>query len=138
MALYLSQVLNKMLRLTISLIVFATQLCVGQNMVSGTVVDELGFPLYKAAIQIGDSDEVAYTDYEGNFTLESSKEFHWKVTVSSQGFEPEYYFVLSSGSMETIVLKFDVDIEELISSGSSSAENGGKTESPRDPDVPRF
>jgi len=103
-----------MLRLIVILIIFAAQPCLSQNKVTGTVVDELGFPLYKASISLNDTEEVVFTDYEGNFTLESPKKFHWKVTVASQGFEPEIFFVLDGGSMETITLKFDLGLRELL------------------------
>lgn len=95
--------------------VLAAQLCFSQNMVSGKVVDELGFPLYKAAISVAGSEEVVYTDFDGNFTYESPKAFHWKLTITSEGFEPEFFFVMDGGSMETIALRFDMDLEEILS-----------------------
>lgn len=120
-----------MLRLIILLMIFAIQPCLSQNKVSGKIVDELGFPLYKASIQIADSEAITYTDFDGNFTLESPKDFHWKVTITSQGFEPEIFFVLDGGSMETIALKFDMDIRELISDETSQKVEKGTYE-PKD------
>jgi hypothetical protein len=95
-------------------LVFAAQFCFSQNKVTGKVVDELGFPLYKASISIADSEDITYTDFDGKFTLESAKKFHWKVLIESQGFEPETFFVLDGGSMETLHLRFDLDLGELI------------------------
>jgi len=100
--------------------VFAAQFCFSQNRVTGKVVDELGFPLYKASITLVNSGEIAYTDFDGNFTLESTKKFHWKITIDSEGFEPEIFFVLDGGSMETIALNFDLDMRELISEETSN------------------
>ncbi len=106
-------------RLITFILVFAAQFCFSQNRVTGKVVDELGFPLYKASITLVDSGEIAYTDFDGDFTLESTQKFHWKVTIDSEGFEPEIFFVLDGGSMETIVLNFDLDMRELISDETS-------------------
>ena len=115
-----------MLRPITYLLIFAVQFCFSQNKVSGRIVDELGFPLYKASIAIADSEDVTYTDFDGNFTLESSKKFYWKILIDSEGFEPEIFFVLDGGSMQTIQLKFDMNLDAFISKNELAKKNKPK------------
>lgn len=86
----------------------------GQHTVKGKVVDELGLPVYMAQIQILGADTTTFTDIEGNFKLESEKDFHWKLDIGSAGFKPETFFVLNAGKTEDIVLKYDTAIKALI------------------------
>ncbi len=91
----------------------------GQNTISGKVVDELGLPVYLAAISLDTTDEATYSDYEGSFVLTSSKDFHWKVSISSKGYQTESFFVLSGGRTEDIVLQYDEEMRKLINGTSS-------------------
>lgn len=91
----------------------------GQNTISGKVVDELGLPIYLAAISIANTDEATYSDYEGSFILTSNKDFHWKISISSKGYQTESFFVLSGGSTENIVLQYDEEMRKLINGTSS-------------------
>ncbi len=85
-----------------------------QNAITGKVVDELGLPVYLAAVSINGSEEVVHTDFDGNFTLESAKGFHWKITITSTGYNTESFFVLSGGKTDELVLKYDKAMQELL------------------------
>jgi len=85
-----------------------------QHAVTGKIVDELGLPIYRAAISIDSSENIVYTDYDGNFTLLSEKDFHWKINISSAGYKTESFFVLSGGSAGEIILQYGDELRELL------------------------
>ena len=86
----------------------------GQNVVTGKIIDELGLPIYLATIEINETNEVAYTDFDGNFSIANEKDFHWKITISSKGYKTESFFVLSGGSAGEIVLQYDEELKKLL------------------------
>lgn len=85
-----------------------------QNAIHGKVVDELGLPIYLASVTLGDSDATAFTDYDGNFLLESDKVFHWKITIASRGYKPESFFVLSGGYTGELILEYGEEMYALL------------------------
>ena len=85
-----------------------------QNAIHGKVVDELGLPIYRAAIALDNSEDVVYSDLEGTFNLESDKAFHWKITISSTGYKSESFFVLSGGRTEDLVLEYDEALKKML------------------------
>lgn len=85
-----------------------------QNTVSGKIVDELGLPIYLASVQIGEGEDLVYTDYDGNFTLTSEKDFHWKINIRSTGYKPESFFVLDGGNAGHIVLEYGEELKLLL------------------------
>lgn len=85
-----------------------------QNTVTGKIVDELGLPIYSAAISLDSSENVVYTNFDGNFTLTSEKDFHWKITISSAGYKTESFFVLDGGNAGEIVLEYGDELRELL------------------------
>ncbi len=91
----------------------------GQNTISGTVIDELGLPIYLASVELEQTDEVTYTDYNGSFSLTSKKNFHWKIRISSKGYKTESFFVLDGGSTESILLEYDAEMKKLLEGNSS-------------------
>nr|WP_299384711.1 hypothetical protein [Allomuricauda sp.] len=93
----------------------------GQNKIEGKIVDELGFPVYLASVELSGTDIVTHTDYEGFFMLTSEKSFHWKINITSKGYKPESFFVLDGGNAGNIVLEFDAEMKELLQ-GTSSAD----------------
>ncbi len=85
-----------------------------QNAIHGKVVDELGLPVYLASVTLGDSDVATFTDYHGNFRLESDKAFHWKITIASKGYQPESFFVLSGGYTGELILEYGEEMNKLL------------------------
>lgn len=90
-----------------------------QNKISGKVVDQLGFPIYRASVEINGTEDVTYTDYDGSFLLSSAKDFHWKINIQSKGYKPESFFVLNGGNTGDIVLEYNTDIQKLLDGNSS-------------------
>ncbi|WP_298791186.1 carboxypeptidase-like regulatory domain-containing protein [uncultured Allomuricauda sp.] len=85
-----------------------------QNTISGKIVDELGLPVYLATVEINDTEDIAYTDFEGFFSLKSEKGFHWKIEIKSKGYKTESFFVLSGGSTGDIILEYNAEMRKLL------------------------
>ena len=89
-----------------------------QNTIHGQVTDELGLPVYRASISIAASEAVTYTNAEGQFSLTSEQDFHWKINVASVGYKTESYFVLSGGNTQNIILEYDEKMKKLLEAHS--------------------
>lgn len=87
---------------------------ISQNTISGKVVDELGLPIYMASVEIDQTDDITYTNYEGEFTLTSKKDFHWKVNIKSKGYKSESFFVLGGGKTESLMLEYDAEMQSIL------------------------
>ncbi len=112
---YYSPSLAVMRKVTFTLILFAIPILgIGQNVVTGKIIDELGLPIYRASIEINSTDTKVYTNFDGVFSLESDKEFHWKINISSQGYKTESFFVLSGGSAGEIVLEYNDEMRKIL------------------------
>ena len=85
-----------------------------QNRVTGKIIDELGLPIYLAAVEINSTEDQVFTNFDGVFTLESEKDFHWKINISSKGYKTESFFVLSGGSAGEIVLEYNAEMRKLL------------------------
>lgn len=85
-----------------------------QNEIHGKVVDELGLPIYLASVALEDTDIAVFTDFDGNFLLESDKAFHWQILISSTGYQSESFFVLSGGYTGELVLKYGEEMNKLL------------------------
>nr|WP_299344484.1 carboxypeptidase-like regulatory domain-containing protein [Allomuricauda sp.] len=104
-----------MRKVTFTLILFTIPVFgIGQNMVTGKIIDELGLPIYRATVEINSTDDKAYTDFDGVFSLVSDKDFHWKINISSKGYKTESFFVLSGGSAGEIVLEYNAEMRKLL------------------------
>ena len=112
------------------LLAFASFFCQAQNTVTGKIVDELGLPIYRAAISIDSSDDVVYTNYNGDFILTNEKDFHWKITISSAGYKTESFFVLSGGGAGEIVLPYGDELRELLISEQATSDHLKNSEKP--------
>lgn len=90
-----------------------------QNTIHGQVTDELGLPIFRASISITASEDITYTNSEGQFSLTSEKDFHWKINVASAGYKTESFFVLSGGDTQSIVLEYNEEMKKLLEGHSS-------------------
>ena len=104
-----------MRKVTFTLLLFAIPIFgLSQNVVTGKIIDELGLPIYLAMVEINSTDHKVYTNFDGVFTIESEKEFHWKINISSKGYKTESFFVLSGGSAGEIVLEYNEEMKRLL------------------------
>ena len=99
-----------------------------QNTIHGQVTDELGLPVYRASISIAASEDITYTNAEGQFSLTSEKDFHWKINVASAGYKTESFFVLSGGNTQSIVLEYNEEMKKLLD-GHSGIDSRFRPES---------
>jgi len=112
---YYSPNLTVMHKLTLVLLLtIIPVLGISQNTVTGKIVDELGLPIYMASVAIEQTDDITYTHSDGSFTLTSKKDFHWKVNITSKGYKPESFFVLSGGKTESLVLEYNAEMKSLL------------------------
>ncbi|MET1260192.1 hypothetical protein ABV409_12655 [Flagellimonas sp. DF-77] len=99
---------------TVFLLVVVPMATVAQQKVSGRIVDELGLPVYRATIELDQTKEVTYSDFEGMFELVSAKNFHWKINIASSGYKPETYFVLEGGNAGDVILEYGDGLIEVL------------------------
>ncbi len=104
-----------MRKVTFTLLLFAVPVFgIGQNVVTGKIIDELGLPIYLASVELNSTEDRVFTNFDGVFTLESEKDFHWKIHISSKGYKSESFFVLSGGSAGEIVLEYNAEMLKLL------------------------
>ena len=96
------------------LLTFTSFFGLSQNTITGKIVDELGLPIYMASVEIDQTDDIVYTNYEGDFTLNSKKDFHWKINIKSKGYKSESFFVLDKGKTEALVLEYNSEMKKLL------------------------
>ena len=60
----------------------------------GKIVDNYGFPVAGAKIKLRGTETI--TDFQGNFSLESSNDFYWKVEISSS-YSSSTFFLTKTG-----------------------------------------
>lgn len=99
-----------------------------QNQVSGKVVDELGFPVASASITLEGTEEVVYSDLKGMFSLDSEKDFYWKIEIASQGYETESFYILEGGNAGIVTLNFAIDLDDLLNDEPKSDSKAPKTD----------
>lgn len=85
-----------------------------QHTVYGKIIDELGLPVYRVAVEIPETKEVVFTDMEGLFSITSGKNFHWKLNINCTGYKSELFFVLDGGKARNIMLEYDVDLNAIL------------------------
>lgn len=99
---------------TLVLLVLSATLCMAQNQVTGTIVDELGLPVNKAMIIMEHDNKPIFTDFEGTFSIKSETDFYWKIKISCEGYLTETYYVLDGGKTGDIVLSYDIDLDTIL------------------------
>ena len=90
-----------------------------QTTVSGSVSDsETQEPLPSANVVIQGSSEGTFTDFDGNFTLETDMEPPFSLEISSVGFAVQIIEVTSSNQSVNAQLNFGQNLQEIIVSAS--------------------
>ena len=107
--------------LQVMLLCFSTAV-VAQTQVSGTVVDNNGQPVPGASVVL-DSNTGTVTDFDGNFTLNTSQTPPFTITVSSIGLETKSLTVSSSAQALSITLgASSTELDEIVVSASRIAQ----------------
>lgn len=95
---------------------------VAQTQVSGTVTDANGQPLPGASVVV-DSNTGTVTDFDGNFSLSTSKTPPFDITVSNVGLETKTVTVSSAMQSLSITLgESATQLDEIVVSASRMAE----------------
>ena len=107
--------------LQVMLLCFSTAV-VAQTQVSGTVVDNNGQPVPGASVVL-DSNTGTVTDFDGNFTLNTSQLPPFTITVSSVGLETKSITVSSAAQAISITLgSSSTQLDEIVVSASRIAQ----------------
>ena len=107
--------------LQVMLLCFSTAV-VAQTQVSGTVVDNNGQPVPGASVVL-DSNTGTVTDFDGNFTLNTSQTPPFTITVSSVGLETKSLTVSSAAQALSITLgESATQLDEIVVSASRIAQ----------------
>ena len=94
-----------------------------QNTVSGSVVDsENGQPLPSASVVLMGSNTGTATDFDGNFTLTTSRDFPFTLQISSVGFSSQTVEVTAANQEIKIAMTFGSYLDEIIVSASRKSE----------------
>lgn len=100
-----------------------TTVALGQNSVSGSVVDaENQQPLPAASVVLVGSNTGTATDFDGNFTLTTSRDFPFTLQISSVGFASQTVEVTSADQTITVALTMGSYLDEIIVSASRRSE----------------
>jgi len=92
-----------------------------QKRVSGHVSDADGNPLVNAAVRVVGTNELAYTDADGNYTLSNVPASAKQVTISYLGMESQTVDIAAAGN---VVLK-ETQLGEAVVVGYGSAKKLG-------------
>jgi len=104
------------------MLLFLSTAVVAQTQVSGTVTDGNGQPVPGASVVI-DSNTGTVTDFDGNFSLSTSKTPPFNLTVSNVGLETKTITVSSAMQSLTITLgESATQLDEIVVSASRMAE----------------
>jgi outer membrane receptor protein involved in Fe transport len=103
------------------LLCFSTAV-VAQTQISGTVADDNGQPVPGASVVL-DSNTGTVTDFDGNFTLNTSQTPPFTITVSSVGLETKTLTVSSAAQALNITLgASSTELDEIVVSASRIAQ----------------
>ena len=104
------------------MLLFLSTAVVAQTQVSGTVTDGNGQPVPGASVVI-DSNTGTVTDFDGNFSLSTSKTPPFSLKVSNVGLETKTITVSSAMQSLTITLgESATQLDEIVVSASRMAE----------------
>ncbi len=104
------------------MLLFLSTAVVAQTQVSGTVTDANGQPLPGASVVV-DSNTGTVTDFDGNFSLSTSKTPPFTLTVSNVGLETKTVTVSSAAQSLSITLgESATQLDEIVVSASRMAE----------------
>ena len=105
-------------------LVFNVNFLLAQNSINGTIVDtEDGAAIPGASVFILGTTNGTATDFDGNFTITTSKDFPIQIEISSLGYTSQIIDVTSADQELSIQLELGSDfLDEVIISASRRAE----------------
>ena len=101
-----------------SLMFFVGNIAMAQSTISGSISDEDQQPLPGVNILIEGTNKGASSDFDGNFSLNTSSEFPFSITISSIGFGSQTIEVTSADQEIQVTLEAGQNLDEIIISAS--------------------
>ena len=102
---------------------FFCSITFAQGTISGNVKDQKGLPLAGATVKIVNENAVTSTDYDGNFTLKTTKKAPYTLEVSNVGYASTTVAVKSTNQNVSVTLNAeDTALDEIVVSASRTPE----------------
>ena len=108
--------------ITLVLMLFVSVIGTAQNVVNGRVIDGFDEPIPGVSIQVKGTDVSTISDFDGNFSLTTDKDFPFTLEATSIGFDPTTFVVTSETNDITIVLEDITFLDELVIAASRAPE----------------
>ncbi len=108
--------------ITLVLMLFVGAIGVSQNVIDGRVIDGFDEPIPGVSITVKGTSVSTISDFDGNFSLTTDKEYPFTLEASSIGFDPTTFVVTSETKDITIVLEDITFLDELVISASRAPE----------------
>ncbi len=104
------------------LLLFVGTIGVSQNVVDGKVIDGFDEPIPGVSISVKGTDVTTISDFDGNFSLTTNKDFPLTLEATSVGFDPTT-LVVTSDTIEAVIILEDITfLDELVISASRAPE----------------
>ncbi len=107
---------------TLILMLLVSTLSIAQNVVDGRVIDGFDQPIPGVSITVKGTSVSTISDFDGNFSLTTDKEYPFTLIASSIGFDDATFVVTSDTKDVTIVLEDITFLDELVISASRAPE----------------
>ena len=102
---------------------FFCSITFAQGTISGNVKDQKGLSLAGATVKIVNENAVTSTDYDGNFTLKTTKKAPYTLEVSNVGYASTTIAVKSTNQTVSVTLNAeDTALDEIVVSASRTPE----------------
>ena len=101
-----------------SLMLFVGNIAMAQSTISGSISDSDQQPLPGVNVVIDGTNTGASSDFDGNFSLNTSSEFPFSITISSIGFGSQTVEVTAADQEINITLEAGQNLDEIIISAS--------------------
>ncbi len=108
--------------ITLVLMLFVGAIGLSQNVINGRVIDGFDEPIPGVTITVKGTDATTISDFDGNFSLTTDKDYPFTLEASSIGFDPTTTVVTSDTQDVTIVLEDITFLDELVISASRAPE----------------
>ena len=94
-----------------------------QGTISGNVKDQKGLSIAGATVKIANENAVTSTDYDGNFTLKTTKKAPYTLEVSNVGYASKTVVVKTvNGNVSVTLNAEDTALDEIVVSASRTPE----------------
>ncbi len=108
--------------ISLILMLLVSTIGIAQNVVDGRVIDGFDQPIPGVSITVKGTSVSTISDFDGNFSLTTDKDYPLTLLASSIGFDDATFVVTSETKDVTIVLEDITFLDELVISASRAPE----------------